>query len=108
MYTVLSEGRCLVSAVTVDTEPGWERRLKDWVESYDLVRDPQPQVNNFPGFRPAVGRMRFKSGEIFGSAMAIGAYAPARALSYIGTLAEMKTPTYAANDCLAFEFNGSE
>jgi hypothetical protein len=96
---VLPDGRCHVSAITADTEPGADKRLQDWVRSFDLVLDPHGIAGSWEGF----SRVRLNSGEISDSGAVIGAYAPARALSYIGTLAEMKPLMSPARDCLAFE-----
>ena len=89
-----------INAAGADTAAGWEVRLKEWARSlqadgeFGLLQSLGANV----GERMVGGRSRIPDIRPM-----VAAYAPARALSFVGAPAEMEPLKWPRHECLAFE-----
>lgn len=95
------DGLSYIDAATADPEEGSLERLQDWVWSLQLFSPS-------PGLAVRVmehSRVRFGNRGIprKGFPFTIGAYAAARALSYVGAPSKMEALTRPTDHCLGFE-----
>jgi hypothetical protein len=91
-----------VDAATADTENNWVVGLREWVQSFHLIAEPDSgKSHHGEDFRWArFGREDSLNKDL---PFTVAAYAPARALSYVNTAVEMDALRHPSHNSLGFE-----